>query len=298
MPSDTPKQQRFFGAVKHAKEDPSYGSKEVRKVANSLSDTDIDDFLKLKTELKVKKAVLSILKDCREPMYLEEGETDVVVKEFNVEGKFEEYVKRYLGLKLSEKEMEAINTFQDVKPTKIEFTQIRYETSDEFKNNTTTIIKKLREGSDFVYVAFTKYNKTEKQDQQQNNPSGDMGAGGMGGGLGGGMGGSSPMFEYVRKEPQIYLNYPEPSKPFLMEQDPMNPLGAPMPPTAPGAPMTPPPTMPSPTTTAPMTGMPKSSDQRKKEMGIDDISIRKSTSFRDDIKGGSILAEFLKKLDL
>ncbi len=181
MPSETPKQQRFFQAVKRAKEDPSYGSSEVRKVADSMSSSDVEDFLKLKAELKVKKAVLSVLKDSREPMYLEEGETDVIVKEFNVEGKFEEYVKRFLGQRLSEKEMEAINTFQEIKPTKIENNQIRYETTDEFKNSTTTIIKKLREGADFVYVAFTKYSKTEKPgDQQQQGMGGDMGGGLLG----------------------------------------------------------------------------------------------------------------------
>lgn len=294
MPSHSERQRKFFGlvrAVQKGETSPTKVGPGVRKVAKSISDKDAGDFAKSVAELKVKKAVLSVLKDCREPMYLEEGETDVVVKEFNVEGKFEEYVKRYLGQKLSEKEMEAVNTFQDVKPTKIDSTRIRYETTDEFKNNTTTIVKKLREGSDFVYVAFTKYGKVEKQDQQQGN-AGD---------LGGRMGGPPSMFEHVKKEPQIYLNYPEPSKPFLMEQGPMDPLGAPMAPGAPGAPMapmSPPPPMPSPTTTAPMTGMTKTPDQRKKEMGIDDILVRKSTTFKDEIKGGAILAEFLKKLDL
>ena len=294
MPEKYKKQHKFFELVKSVQEgtiSPARVPKEVRKVARSISSKDSEKFLKEDGDLKLKKAVLSTIKDCREPMYLDEytednkSEMNAITKEFNVEGKFEEYVERYLGQNLSEKEMEAVNTFQDIKPTKIESNQIRYETTDEFKNNTTTIIKKLMEGSDFVYVAFTKYGKVEKpQDQQQ---GGDMG----------GMGGPSSMFEYVRKEPQIYLNYPEPSKPFLMEQGPLDPLGAPDP-SGIMSPMQPGPALPPPTSTAPMQGTPKSSDQKKKEMGIDDILIRKSTTFKDDIKGGAILANFLKKLDL
>jgi hypothetical protein len=291
MPSSSEKQRKFFGlvrAVQKGKVSPSKVGSGVSKVAKSISAKDAGDFAKSVAELKVKKAVLSILKDCREPMYLEEGESDVVTKEFYVEGKYEEYVKRYLGERFSEKELEAVNTFQDAKPTKIESNQLRYETTDAFKNSTTTIIKKLREGADFVYVAFIKTSKVEKPGQEDKSAEEQPG----------GLGGPSSMFEVKKKEPQIYLNYPEPSKPFLMEQGPMDPLGAPaggVPPMAPTSPMPP---APSPTTTAPMAGTVKSPDARKKELGIDDIEIKKSTTFKDDIKGGAILAEFLKKLNL
>lgn len=289
MPSKSERQQRFFGLVRAVQKGETPSSKVgpgVKKVAQSISAKDAGDFAKSVAELKVKKAVLAVLKDCRDPMYLEEGEADVVAKEFYVEGKYEEYVKRYLGERFSEKELEAVNTFQDAKPTKIESSQIRYETTDAFKNSTTTIIKKLREGADFVYVAFIKVSKTEK-------PGQETPPGGEAGGLGGG---PSSMFEVKRKDPQIYLNYPEPSKPFLMEQGPMDPL-APTSPMPAGMPPIPPP--PSPTATAPMTGQStKSPDQRKKELGIDDIEIKKSTTFKDDIKGGAILAEFLQKLNL
>jgi len=325
MPSKSKRQQRFFYAVKRAKHEPGYGDSKLHKVANSMTDKDIDDFTKSIAELKVKKALLGVLRDIKEPIYgtLEEGDTDVVVKEFNVEGKFEDYVKRYIGQSLSEKEMEAVNTFQEVKPTKIERNQIRYETTDTFKNSTTTVIKKLKEGGAFVFVAFTKYSKAEKPGSQQQQPN-DMG--GMGGGFGG-LG--NPMFEtdqptpsndmsvptnsdfasgtapyeetfkqkYIpKKESQSYLNWPE-SKPLneALPGDPLAPT-SPLPPTggmgapAPGAgPLT---------TTAPMNGTPKSPDEKKKEMGIDDILVRKSTTYNDDIKGGAILAEFLKKLDL
>lgn len=324
MPSISKKQKRFFQAVKRAKHEPGYGDAKLHKVANSMTDKDIDDFTKSIAELKVKKAILGILRDIKEPIYgtLEEGDTDVVVKEFNVEGKFEDYVKRYVGQSLTEKEMEAVNTFQEVKPTKIERNQIRYETTDTFKNSTTTLIKKLKEGSGFVFVAFTKYSKAEKPGNQQQQSS-DMG--GLGGGLG------SPMFEtdqptpttdmsiptnsdfaagtapyeeafkqkYLpKKESQSYLNWPE-SKP-LNEVMPADPMAAtsPVPPISSGMGGAPAPGVGPMTTTAPMNGTPKSPEEKKKEMGIDDILVRKSTTYTEDIKGGAILAEFLKKLDL
>lgn len=286
MPSSSKRQQAFFSAVKNAKHNPNYGNSHLHKVADSMTDSDIDNFTKLKAELKIKKAILSVLKDCREPMYLQEGESDVIVKEFNVEGKFEEYAKRFLGQRLSEKEMEAFNTYQDKKPTKIESNQVRYETTDEFKNSTTTVIKKLREGAEFVFVAFTKYSKTEKpQSDQLNQPSGLSGHADLSG-----MNAAPPMFEHLDGN-KFKLNELAPT-PTLGGTDPLADLQ--QPPTG-----TPTPTNVGPmTTTAPMTGTPKSSDQKKKEMGIDDILIRKSSTFKDEIKGGAILAEFLKKLNL
>lgn len=290
MPSSSKKQQHFFYAVKRAKHDPSYGDKRLRKVADSMTDSDIDDFTKLKAELKLKKAILSVLKDCRDPMYLDEfysqGEKnkitsdpkDVITKEFNVEGKFEDYVKRFLGQRLSEKEMEAVNNFQEKKPTKIEANQIRFETTDEFKNSTTTVIKKLREGAEFVFVAFTKNTKVENPSQQQQQPGGEPG----------GLGGSPPMFERVDAN-TFKLN----------ELAPTPPMGAADPLSSLQSNSTPPPMGAGPmTTTAPMTGTPKTPDQQKKEMGIDDILIQKSATFKDEIKGGAILIEFLKQLDL
>ena len=44
MPSKSIKQQHFFQVVKRAKHDPDYGDARVKKVAGSMSDSDIDDF--------------------------------------------------------------------------------------------------------------------------------------------------------------------------------------------------------------------------------------------------------------
>ena len=337
MPNTNNKQKKFFEAVKRAKHDPTYGNITLHKVAESITDSDIKNFAESKADIKIKKAILSVLKDSKnsiDEIYDETdniGDKNAITKEFNVEGKFDEYVKRFLGQRFSEKEMEAINTFQEVKPTKVESNLIRYETTDDFQNSNTTIIKKLREGSDFVYVAFTKNVKPETpEDQQQSD--GDIGGGGIGEPMGG-----SPMMEdlgasdqptpsndmsiptnpdfgsgfspysenkeywkkiFPKNESKLHVSWPE----KLNEQIPMDPMGAsspignqpPMGTTPPPSPIS---TGPA-TTTAPMTGTPKSNDQRKKEMGIDDIKIQKSNTFKDEIKGGAILAAFLKKLDL
>ena len=43
---------------------------------------------------------------------------------------------------------------------------------------------------------------------------------------------------------------------------------------------------------------PPEAETTSKEAGVDDIIVTNSIPFKDEIKGGSILAEFLKKLDL
>lgn len=223
MPSVSPKQQRFFQAVKQAKKDPTYGSPEVRKVAGSMTDKDIDDFASSVAEVKMKKTLLGILKDIREPMYLDESEMGIeskinpIAKSFHVKDHFDQYIKRYIGQPLSPKEMEAISTFKEVKPSRVERTEIWYENTDEFKNSTTTAIKKMKDGNQFSFNAFQKHSSSNVEPEQ---PEGG----------------------------------PAPSEPDATE-------------------------------------IPVEEEK-------DDITISKSPLFKDEIEGGAILVEFLKKLDL
>jgi len=221
MPAHSEQQKKFFGLVRgvqSGKVHPSKVSADVRKVARSISSKDAGDFASSIAELKIKKAVLSVLKELHEPMYLNELETNPVAKTFNQTGEFEEYIKKFQGLPISPKEMEAIHGFKETKPTKIERTQIRYETTDTFNNSITTVIKKLREGSQILFTAFTKFSQT---------------------------------------------------KPEEPEEQPLDPNSPPAP-----------------------------DEPTVEEPETDEIVVTKSASFTDDIKGGAILAEFLKKLDL
>lgn len=97
-----------------------------------------------------------------DPHYLdEEGEdttmnVDVnpIAKTFQQQGNFDQYVDRFSGLEIKPKEMESITNYTNAKPTKVDRFLVRYEGTDEFNNNTITVIKKLREGNDLVFTVF------------------------------------------------------------------------------------------------------------------------------------------------
>lgn len=181
MPSHSKKQQRFFQAVRHAKNDPSYGDERIRKVADSMGSKDIDDFAKQLAELRTKKALLGILKDIVEPMYLQEdegktGDTSVnpVTKTFHVNEEWAGYVKRYIGQPLLPKEVEALHNYKEQQPTTLNRTEVWYNTSDDFDGNKTTVIKKLKDGAQFSFTAFQKHEAIQ-DDSSQQSQSPDMG---------------------------------------------------------------------------------------------------------------------------
>jgi len=171
MPSKSEKQRRFFGlvrAIQKGDKSSSSASPAARKVAGSISAKDAGDFASSVADIKVKKAVLEILKDIHEPMYLdEEKETNPVAKMFTVKDDFEKYAKRYVGQPLSQKELEAIDNFKEAKPTKIERIEIHYENTDEFQNQTTTILKKMKDSGQFCFTAFTKHTKIEPEPEPE-----------------------------------------------------------------------------------------------------------------------------------
>jgi hypothetical protein len=259
MPSKSLNQQEFFKKVRHAKHDPDYGSAYVRKVANSMSDSDIDDFANSLSELKTKKAVLSILKDIREPMYLDEvGEEstsiDPVSTTFHVKEEWATYIKPYIGQPFSPRELAALDNFKEKKPTTTARTEIWYKTTDPFGTSHVTVIKKMKDSGQFSFTAFQKHDRPISDEEKKKKEQEKQMATGLGGteaGLGsaGGLGGP-PTF------PQGAV-----------------PPGSPIPPAA-------------------------EPEQQEKEEEKEDIIVTKSILFKDDIKGAAILVEFLKKLDL
>jgi hypothetical protein len=170
MPASSKKQRRFFGLVRALQKGevpPSKVSSNIRKVAKKIDPKSAEDFAATKEgglPLKVRMEMLSVLKDFQEPMMLHETQTNPIAKEFTRKEKYDSYVQRFVGLPFSQKEMESINNYTETKPSKIDGNQIRYESSDQFGNNTSTLIKKLRDGSLFVYTAFTKYTRTQPEE--------------------------------------------------------------------------------------------------------------------------------------
>ena len=55
-----------------------------------------------------------------------------------------------------------LELFQE-KPTHADKFFMRYELTDDFGNNTTTVIKKLKEGNQFCWTAFSKYESAEEE---------------------------------------------------------------------------------------------------------------------------------------
>ena len=172
MPSVSKKQRRFFGivhAVQKGEKKPSEVSRAIRKVSKKMSPKSVEDFSSTKEKnlpLKLKMEMLSVLKEFWEPMMLQEGQTNPIAKEFTKSAVYDEYIQKFVGLPFSQKELETIGNYTDVKASKIDKNQIRYESSDQFNNNTTTTIKKLREGSQFSYTAFTKYTLTKPEEKE------------------------------------------------------------------------------------------------------------------------------------
>lgn len=179
-------------AVQKGKVSPKRVGNKVSKAASSMSSKDVDDFTHGKNLPKKKlEEIIGMLKnlsandenpafqdpvtDLRtgnggnqtprmspsEPMTLEnqlddpnQTEQNPVAKIFKQQGNFEEYIGKFSGLELKPKELESITNYTNAKPTKMDKFLIRYESSDEFSNNTITVIKKLREGTDLVFTVF------------------------------------------------------------------------------------------------------------------------------------------------
>lgn len=182
MPSTSKRQQRFFQAVKHAKNNPNYGDKRLRHVANSMSSGDIDKFANHLAELKVKKAILSVLKDIADPMYLNEDEgitgdtsVDPVANTFHVQQNWAKYIKPYVGQPFSQKDIEAIHNFKEKQPTTIARTEVWYKTTDSFGSSHTTVIKKMKDSGQLSFTAFQKIEKVGDEKSQEQGQDVDSG---------------------------------------------------------------------------------------------------------------------------
>jgi hypothetical protein len=191
-------------AVQKGKVSPKKVGNKVTKAAKSISSKDVDDFIHKENRSKDKlNELINVLKNLsqndeipsvqdpltdlrtgtgstfssgmspEEPMYLEnqlddpnQVDQNPVAKTFTQNGNFEEYVNRFSGLELKPKEMESINNYSESKPTKVDKFSIRYESTDDFSNNTISVIKKLREGNDLVFTIF----QSATQEQSTDNP--------------------------------------------------------------------------------------------------------------------------------
>ncbi len=84
------------------------------------------------------------------------GEKNIVAKTFDAQGDFDTYVNQHRGIEMTSKEQQSILGYKKTKPNQQDKFFVKYETSDTFGNNATTVIKKLKEGNQFCYTAFAK----------------------------------------------------------------------------------------------------------------------------------------------
>jgi hypothetical protein len=83
-------------------------------------------------------------------------EHNIVAKTFDTKADFDSYVNQRRGIEMTSKEIQSIVGYQKAKPTQQDKFFAKYEKTDDFGNNSTTIIKKLREGNQFCWTAFSK----------------------------------------------------------------------------------------------------------------------------------------------
>lgn len=186
MPAKSEAQRRFFylvKAVQKGRVSPKKVGSKVSKAASSISSKDVDDFTHGKNLPKKKlEEIIGMLKNLsandENPAFQDpvtdlrtvvanpdltlenqlddpnQEEQNPIAKTFKQQGNFEEYIGKFSGLELKPKEIESVTNYTNAKPTKMDNFLIRYESSDEFSNNTITVIKKLREGTDLVFTVF------------------------------------------------------------------------------------------------------------------------------------------------
>jgi len=133
----------------------------------------IKRFIKMKESLseegkhKLLKA-LRLYKEIQEPMWISEDGMDkperkVIAKTFDTKADFDSYVNQRRGIEMTPKEQQSILNFTKVKPTQRDRFFVKFENTDTFGNNTTTVIKKLKEGSQFCWTAFSKHETAEEE---------------------------------------------------------------------------------------------------------------------------------------
>ena len=138
------------------------------------------NFSKLKSFIRVKESLndngkkkllhaLRLYKEIQEPMMLEDDDTtggeerNVIAKTFDTKADFDSYVNQRRGIEITSQEQQSILNYREAKPTKLDRFFVKFETTDDFGNNSTTIIKKLREGSQLCWTAFQKHETAEEE---------------------------------------------------------------------------------------------------------------------------------------
>lgn len=136
------------------------------KTKNTKPNTiNIHRFIKAKECLDEagKKKLLKALKLYKESQgaisedIMDKPERNPIAKTFDTKSDFESYVAQRRGIQMTPKELQSIQNYSQARPTQQDAFAVKYETTDDFGNNQTTVIKKHKEGNQFCWTAFSKH---------------------------------------------------------------------------------------------------------------------------------------------
>lgn len=102
-----------------------------------------------------------------------ETERHVIAKTFDTKADFDSYVNQHRGIEMTSKEQQAIAGFKNAKPTQQDRFFVKYEKTDNFGINSTTVIKKLKDGQQFCWTAFTKHEKAAEEAEPEGGEGGE-----------------------------------------------------------------------------------------------------------------------------
>jgi len=92
-------------------------------------------------------------------------EPKVIAKTFDTTADFLSYVQQRRGIEMTSKEQQTIISFKGATPTQRDRFMVKYESTDPFGVNDTTIIKKLRDpnSEQFCWTAFSTHQSAEDE---------------------------------------------------------------------------------------------------------------------------------------
>jgi len=110
-----------------------------------------------------------------EDAMLNKTERNVIAKTFDTKADFDSYVNQRRGIEITPKEQQAIVGHNRAKPTQQDKFFVKYEKTDDFGNNDTTVIKKLKDGKQFCWTAFSKHETSEEEGNPAGTPGTEVG---------------------------------------------------------------------------------------------------------------------------
>ena len=96
---------------------------------------------------------------------LDKPERNVIAKTLDTKSDFDSYVNQRRGIEMTPKEQQSIINFKRSQPTQRDKFFVKYESTDNFGNNSTTVIKKIKEDGHLVWKAFQTFEGTEEEEE-------------------------------------------------------------------------------------------------------------------------------------